>query len=103
MNFNNFNNQHSPNSALEASRMFDEQKAKQKQMLEEKQNRERIEEKRHHETTSLTAKNINLMEENNQICRKSLRNSVIANWIAGFAAFIAVCSFILSICSLLKK
>lgn len=97
---NNFNNQHSPNSALEASRMFDEQKAKQKQMLEEKLYRERIEEKRHHETASLTAKNANLMEENNQICRKSLRNSVIANWIA---AFIAVCSFILSICSLLKK
>ena len=103
MNFNNFNNQHIPNSALEASRMFDEQEAKQKQMLEEKLYRERIEEKRHHETTSLTAKNINLMEENNQICLKSLRNSVIANWIAGFAAFIAVCSFILSICSLLKK
>lgn len=103
MNFNNFNNQHTPNSALEASRMFNEQETKQRQVMEEKYAQQILDEKRHHETTSLTAKNINLMEENNQICRKSLRNSVIANWIAGFAAFIAVCSFILSICSLLKK
>lgn len=99
----NFNNQHTPKSALEVSRMFNEQEAKQRQVMEEKQAKEFLDEKRHQESLSLTAKNANLMEENNQICRKSLRNSVIANWISGFAAFIAVCSFILSICSLLKK
>lgn len=87
---NNFNNQHSPNSALEASRMFDEQKAKQKQMLEEKQNRERIEEKRHKESLALTEKNVKLMDENNKICNKSLRNSYISIAIALLSLGVAI-------------
>ena len=91
----NFNNQHTPNSALEASRMFAEQKAKQKQMLEEKQAKQALEEKRHHETTSLTAKNVNLMEENNKICNKSLRNSYIS-------IAIALCSLAVAIYALTK-
>ncbi len=92
----NLNSQHSPNSALEASRMFAEQEAKQKQMLEEKQAQQLREEKRHHETVSLTAKNVNLMEVNNKICIKSLR-------IAYVSAIIAFLSLCVAIYALLTK
>lgn len=66
-------------------------------MLEEKLYRERIEEKRHHETTSLTAKNVNLMEENNKICRQSLHKSTVANRIAFISMIIAFCALLVAI------
>jgi hypothetical protein len=103
MNFNNFNNQHAPNSALEAIRMFDEQEAKQKQVMEEKKAQQAREEKRYKESLALTEKNVKLMEENNKICCQSLQKSIIANWIAGIAAFIAFCSLCVAIYALVTK
>ena len=87
---NNFNKQHTPNSSLEASRMFAEQEAKQKQMLEEKRAKQAIEEKRHNESLSMTEKNVKLMEENNKICRKALWTAYISAFIALISLFVAL-------------
>jgi hypothetical protein len=99
----NLNNQHTPNSALEVSRVFSEQEAKQEQVLEEKHAQQALDAKWHHESVSLTAKNVNLMEENNKICRQSLRKATIANWIAGISALIAFCSLFVAIYALVTK
>ncbi|MBP5288093.1 MAG: hypothetical protein J6Z08_09375 [Elusimicrobiales bacterium] len=103
MNFNNFNNQHAPNSALEVSRMSDEQEAKQKQIMEENKAKQVLDEKRYKESLALTEKNVKLMEENNKICCQSLQKSIIANRIAYFSAFIALFSLGVAIYALVTK
>lgn len=62
-----------------------------------------LEEKRHKESLALTEKNVKLMDENNKICRQSLRKSIIANRIAYFSAFIAFLSLCVAIYAILKK
>lgn len=86
----NFNNQRTPNSALEASKMFNEQEAQQRQVMEEKHAQQMLDEKRHQESLSLTAKNANLMEENNKICRKALWTAYISAFIALISLFVAL-------------
>ena len=69
----------------------------------EKKAKQALEEKRHKESLALTEKNVKLMDENNKICRQSLRKSIIANRIAYFSAFIAICSLGVAIYALLTK
>lgn len=99
----NFNNQHTPNSAHEVSRMFNEREAQQKQITEEKRAKQALDEKRHKESLALTEKNVKLMDENNKICRQSLRKAIIANRVAYFSAFIGLISLGVAIYALVIK
>lgn len=94
---------HIPGTAREVQQLFDKKEAQRKRAGAEKKAQQALEEKRHKESLALTQENVKLMDENNKMARQSLRKSIIANWIACFSAFIAVCSLGVAIYALLTK
>ena len=88
---------HKPSTAYEVRQLFDKKEAQRKRVEAEKEAQQALEEKRHKESLALTEKNVKLMDENNKICRQSLRKSIIANWIAGISAFIALISLFVAL------
>lgn len=88
---------HMPSTAHEVRQLFEKKEAQKRKAEAEKKDQQALEEKRHKESLALTEKNVKLMDENNKICRQSLRKSIIANWIAGISAFIALISLFVAL------
>ena len=94
---------HMPSTAREVGQLFEKKEAQKRKAEAEKKAQQALEEKRHKESLALTAKNVNLMDENNKICRQSLQKSIIANRIAYVSAIIALFSLGVAIYALLTK
>lgn len=94
---------HMPNTAREVQQLFEKKEAQKRRAEAEKKAQQALDEQRYKESLALTEKNVKLMEENNKICCQSLQKSIIANWIAGIAAFIAFCSLCVAIYALVTK
>ena len=88
---------HMPSTAHEVRQLFEKKEAQKRKAKAEKKAQQALEEKRHKESLALTEKNVKLMDENNKICHQSLRKSIIANWIAGISAIIALISLFVAL------